>query len=142
MNCINFVLESSSDLQESVGTVASKFQVATLLWVLCASHCFGVFVLQDGEECFQGGVRSVMIQGHISVAICLAVAVIVPIVAFLLERRGPEAKLQTGWGCCTSQQVRALRSSSHLELCFQGYFFLQQLRVSCSELCIAQVLRK
>lgn len=72
--------------------------MATLLWVLCASHSFAVFVLQDGKVCFRGGVRSAMIQGHISVAICLAVAVIVPIVAFLLERRGPEAKLQIGDG--------------------------------------------
>jgi len=70
-----------------------KTGVATVLWLLCASHCFAVFVLQDDDAgCFDGlfGDKNALIQGHISVAFCVAAAVLVPIMAFLLERRGPE----------------------------------------------------
>ena len=72
-----------------------SFQVATVLWLLCASHCFAVFVLQDDDAgCFDGlfGDKNALIQGHISVAFCVAAAVLVPIMAFLLERRGPDTR--------------------------------------------------
>eukprot|EP00435_Cladocopium_sp_Y103_P014307 s32_g3.t1 len=67
-----------------------KTSVATLLWLLCAAHCFAVFVLQDSDECFEHGSQSVFIQGQVSVAICISVALFVPVIAFLMERRGPE----------------------------------------------------
>ena len=71
-----------------------EVKVATLLWLLCASHCFAVFVLQDDDtDCFHDW-NSLVIQGHISVALCVAVAVLVPIMAFLLERRGPDTLQQ------------------------------------------------
>jgi len=74
------------------GTHVSK--VATLLWLLCAAHCFAVFVLQDSDVCFQHGGQSVLVQGQVSVTICTSVALFVPVTAFLMERRGPVAQLQ------------------------------------------------
>ena len=71
-----------------------SFQVATLLWLLCGCHTLAVFVLQDGAECFVEGSQSMLIQGHISLAICISVSVFVPIIAFLMERLGPESRLQ------------------------------------------------
>ena len=68
-----------------------------MLWLLCASHCFAVFVLQDDDAgCFDGlfGDKNALIQGHISVAFCVAAAVLVPIMAFLLERRGPDTRIR------------------------------------------------
>ncbi|CAL1130658.1 unnamed protein product [Cladocopium goreaui] len=67
-----------------------KTSVATLLWLLCAAHCFAVFVLQDSDVCFQHGGQSVLVQGQVSVTICTSVALFVPVTAFLMERRGPE----------------------------------------------------
>lgn len=68
-------------------------KVATLLWLLCAAHCFAVFVLPDSDPCFEDGTQSVFVQGQVSVAICISVAVFVPVIAFLMERRGPVAQL-------------------------------------------------
>lgn len=65
-------------------------KVAFMLWLLCASHCFAIFILQEHEKgCFRESTLA-MLQGQVSVSLCFAVAILVPISAFLLERRGPE----------------------------------------------------
>ena len=62
-----------------------KTSVAAFLWLLCAAHCFALFILHDNPNCFPRD-----IEAELSVAICTVVAVLVPVIAFLLERRGPE----------------------------------------------------
>ena len=83
-----------------------------MLWLLCASHCFSVFILQEeGRGCFQKS-RLALVQGQVSVSLCFFIAIMVPISAFLLERRGPERGVFAArvWslGALTDRQGRSV----------------------------------
>ena len=67
--------------------------VATFMWLLCSTHSFVLFILEDSPMCFPSDRKSHsrLIEAEISVAFCTAVGVLVPLIACLLERRrGPD----------------------------------------------------
>ena len=86
------------------GTHVSK--VATLLWLLCAAHCFAVFVLQDSDVCFQHGGQSVLVQGQVSVTICTSVALFVPV-----------TRLSNGTTWASSSAARPIAKCGHQHGC-------------------------
>ena len=70
-----------------------KTSIAALLWLLCAAHCFALFILHTNPDCFpaEGESHARFSQAVTSAIFCTAIAILLPVIAFLLERqRGPD----------------------------------------------------
>lgn len=82
--------------------------MASGLWILCASHSFAVYVLQDDVVDCSGqvsGYQSSLIQGHVSFALSAGIAVLLPFTTFLLARSGLETQLHNESHGLTSPPV-------------------------------------